>query len=39
MSRENVQHDNNEKNTTKLTQKQQFPHYSKNYYSLGVTPG
>jgi len=24
---------------TKLTQKRQFPHYSKNYYSLGVTPG
>jgi len=39
MSRENTQHNNNEKNTTKPTQKQQFLHYSENYYSLGVTPG
>jgi len=39
IGRENIQHYNNEKNTTKLTQKQQFLHYSENYYSLGVTPG
>jgi len=37
VGRENIQHyDNNGKNTTKLTQKQQFLYYSENYYSLGV---
>ena len=40
MGRENIQHyDNNEKNTTILTQKQQFLHYSENYFSQSTIPG
>jgi len=36
----NIQHyDNNEKNTTKLTQKEQFLHYGENYFSLGTISG
>jgi len=39
MGRENIQHyDNNEKNTI-LTQKQQFLHYSENYFSQSTIPG
>jgi len=37
---ENIQHyDNNEKNTTKLTQKEQFLRYSEKYFSLSTIPG
>jgi len=40
MDRENIQHyDNNEKNTTKPTQKEQFLHYSENYHSQSTIPG